>query len=224
VSAGVEGEQPAPGRVRVKICGLTRPDDAVAAERAGADAIGMIFAPSKRCLELPAAAEIIAAVGPFVTTVGVFRDAQLETVIDTLEQLRLDVAQLHGGEGASYVAAVRRHARVLKAFSHTEVPDPASLRDHPADAFLLDGPRPGSGEPYDWRAVAAWRGHPRLVLAGGLNPANVAEAVTTLRPYAVDVASGVERTAGVKDHDLVRRFVEQVRAAERSASPAAPTG
>lgn len=204
----------ASARVRVKICGITRPEDAAAAERAGADVIGMIFARSKRQVDMQAAADIIGAVGPFITTVGVFRDAPLEAVIETLERLNLDVAQLHGDESAEYAATVRRHADVMRAVSYGTAPEPSSLKAYPADAYLIDGPKPGSGERYDWREILAWRGHPRLVLAGGLQPDNVAEAVRLLRPYAVDVASGVERSVGVKDLDSMLRFVEQVRLAD----------
>lgn len=226
MNAGAGGEALGRGRarVRVKICGITTPADARAAERAGADAVGMIFAPSKRRVDLPAASEIVAALGPFVTTVGVFRDTPLDEVVDILERLRLDVAQLHGSEGAGYAAAVRRHARVMRAYSHAEAPGPEALLDYPADAILLDAARPGSGERFDWRAAAAWRGHPRLVLAGGLDPENVAEAVAALQPYAVDVASGVERSPGVKDHELMNRFVERARGAGRLAATAEAAG
>lgn len=207
-----------PVRVRVKICGITSPGDAVAAEQAGADAIGMVFAPSKRRVDLQAAAEIVAALGPFVTTVGVFRDAPLDVVLEAVQALRLDVAQLHGAEGPEFAAEVGRRAKVMKALTYTEAGSPAVVSTYPAAAFLIDGPKPGSGEPYDWRAIAAWRGHPRLVLAGGLDAANVAAAVNSLRPHAVDVSTGVESSAGVKDHAAIRRFVAEVRRAEHSLS------
>src|SRR5690606_9283687 len=106
---------PAARRVRVKICGITNPADAVAAERAGADAIGLIFAASKRQVDRAAAAEILAAVGPFVTTVGVFRGAPLDEVLETVAELRLDAAQVHEEADASYLAAVRRRAKVVLA-------------------------------------------------------------------------------------------------------------
>lgn len=203
-----------PLHVRVKICGITTPEDALAAERAGADAVGMVFAPSKRRVDLQAAGEIAAALGPFVTTVGVFRDAPLREVVETVQALRLDVAQLHGAEIPSYAAEVGRWARVLRAMPFAVASSPATVAAYPATAFLIDGPEPGSGEPYDWRAIDAWRAHPRFVLAGGLDPTNVAAAVSALQPYAVDVSTGVERSPGVKDHASIQRFIDEVRRVE----------
>jgi len=197
--------------VRVKICGITRPEDALLAEAAGADAIGLIFADSKRRVEHAAAAEIIAALGPFISVVGVFRNAPIAEVIDTLTSLDIAVAQLHGDENADYAAAVSRHARVLRAVSYGQAPAPAALTGYPASAFLIDGSVPGSGSTYDWQQVAAWRGHPRLILAGGLTPDNVAAAVAELRPYGVDTSSGVESSPGIKDAESVRRFVANAK-------------
>lgn len=208
--------------VRVKICGITSPEDAAYAEEAGADAIGLIFAVSKRRVDRARAAEIVAATGPLVTTVGVFSGAPAHEVIEIVESLRLDVAQLHGVSDGEYLAEVRRRVKVLLALPYTAAASPGSVTALPADAYLIDGPKPGSGQRYDWEAVAAWRGHPRLVVAGGLDPANVAAAVAALRPYAVDVASGVESSPGVKDKGAVRRFVRQVRAAELGAPGAGP--
>lgn len=202
--------------MRVKICGITRPEDALVAEAAGADAIGMIFSASKRRVEREAAAEIVAAVGPFISLVGVFRNAPLAEVVETLDDLGLDVAQLHGAEGPDYAAAVARHARVLRAVSYESAPEPAAVAGYPAAAFLVDGPEPGSGQLYDWSVIAAWRAHPRLVLAGGLTAENVGEAISSLWPYAVDTASGVERSPGIKDHEAVRRFVANAKASRAS--------
>lgn len=198
----------------MKICGITNPADAVAAERAGADAIGLIFAASKRQVDRAAAAEILAAVGPFVTTVGVFRGAPLDEVLETVAELRLDAAQVHEEADASYLAAVRRRAKVVLALPFSAAGSPEHVAGLRADAYLIDAPQPGSGQRYDWQLITAWRGHPRLIVAGGLRPENVASAVTALRPYGVDVASGVEGSPGVKDHEAVRRFVAEVRAAE----------
>lgn len=198
---------------RVKICGITTPHDARMAEAAGADAIGMIFAPtSKRLVTAARAAEIVAAVGPFVTTVGVFVDADLERVKDLVDELKLDAVQLHGNENAAYAAELRNHTSIVRARAFTAARTPATAADYPADAWLIDAATPGSGTTFDWREAEAWRSHPRLVLAGGLTPDNVAEAIAALRPYAVDVASGVETQPGRKDPTAVRRFVAAVRA------------
>lgn len=200
------------GLLRVKICGITTPHDALVAQSAGADAIGMIFAPrSRRLVTTDQAAAIVAALGPLITTVGVFRDAELAAVEDLVDELRLDAVQLHGSESAEYAAALAPRVKVLRALPFSSAPTPAAVDGYPADAFLLDAATPGGGSVFDWHEVAAWRGHPRMVLAGGLTPDNVAGAVATLLPYAVDVASGVESAPGVKDAQAVRRFIREAR-------------
>lgn len=193
--------------MRVKVCGITRAEDAVAAEAAGADAIGLVFAESRRRVEESAAREVLASLGPFVTTVGVFRDQPLAEVIRLVKQLRLDVAQLHGEEDEGYAAAVGQHARVVRAVAFERALSPAALNGYPADAFMLDARTPGSGKSFPWGQAEAWRAHPKLILAGGLTPSNVREAVRILAASAVDVSSGVESAPGVKDHALVKAFV-----------------
>jgi len=200
--------------VRIKVCGITRPEDAEVAERAGADAIGLIFVPdSKRQITREGAAEVVAAVGPFITRVGVFVDADLAEVLELVKVLRLNAVQLHGNESAEYAERIGREARVVRAVAFSPAVTPESMATYPADGYLLDAPRPGSGVAFEWEAAAAWRGNPRLILAGGLNVGNVAVAVRTLRPYAVDVASGVEACPGVKDAAAVYAFVEAARGA-----------
>ena len=198
--------------VRVKICGVTRPEDALAAEAAGADAIGLIFAPhSKRRVTLQQAQAICLPLGPFVTTVGVFVNAPLSEVLGAAQQLRLGAVQLHGDESPDYAEALRRHIRVIKAVSFTPELKPAALEAFPADATLLDGLVPGSGEAFAWDAASGLKGLPRLILAGGLTPENVAAGVRALSPYAVDVASGVESTVGVKDANKIQDFVHRAK-------------
>jgi len=199
-------------RTRVKICGITTPHDALLAQSAGADAIGMIFAPRSARLVSPAqASAIVAALGPFITKVGVFVDADLGLVEQLVDELRLDAVQLHGAESPEYAAALTPRTKVVRALRFADAPTPTAVDGDgfPADAFLLDGAVPGSGTVFDWSAAAAWRGHPRLVLAGGLTPVNVAEAIAALRPYAVDVASGVESSPRTKDPATVRRFIAE---------------
>lgn len=204
--------QAARSYVRVKVCGITRPEDAQVAERAGADAIGLIFAPgSKRQVTREVAAEVVAAVGPFITRVGVFVDADLAGVLELVKVLRLNAVQLHGNESADYAERIGREVRVVRGVAFSPAVTPESTATYPADAYLLDAPRPGSGVAFEWEAAVAWRGNPRLILAGGLNVGNVAVAVRTLRPYAVDVASGVESHPGIKDAAAVYAFVEAVR-------------
>lgn len=201
-------------RVRVKICGITSPGAVRLAEREGADAIGLIFAAgSVRQLSREQAAPLADAAGPLLQRIGVFRNQEAGYVLDTAERLRLDAVQLHGDEDADYVRLIRSRCRVIKAVSFRPGLTPADLRDWPADGFLLDAPAPGSGKPFDWSAAGAFRGTDGLVVAGGLGPENVAEAVRFFRPYGVDVASGVEESPGVKSPQLVRSFLEAVRGA-----------
>jgi phosphoribosylanthranilate isomerase len=200
--------------VRVKICGVTSPEDARAAERAGADAIGMILhAPSARRIDLGRAADVVAALGPFMSRVGVVVDAPPEFVHDAIDRLRLDTVQFHGSERAADVAPFRSRVRCVRAVSFHAGLDLAELTRFPADAILVDGLRPGSGEPFDWEEAGSLASLPRWILAGGLTPETVGEAVRRLRPYAVDVASGVERGRGVKDHAAIARFVAAAKSA-----------
>ena len=195
--------------MRVKICGITSPVDAELALSHGASAIGLIFAEgSKRRVDLAAAREIVAATGPFAYRVGVFRNQPLAEVLATADTLRLEAVQLHGSEDAGYVAAVGRERTVIKALSHHDGMQPSELDAWPADFVLLDAAVPGSGVAFDWNSAAAMAGHPKLVLAGGLTPHNVTEAIRIFRPLAVDVASGVESEPGRKSPALVRSFME----------------
>lgn len=203
-----------PYAVRVKICGVTSPHDALAAERAGADAVGVILhAHSRRAIDLERAEAVVAPLGPFIARVGVVADAPPDVVDEAIARLRLDVVQFHGGEGADEVERVRPRVAAVKAVSFRDDLDVDALARFPADAILVDGLRPGSGEPFDWRRAGALALLPRWILAGGLSPANVAEAIDRLRPYGVDVASGVEASPGVKDHAAVDRFVAAAKAA-----------
>lgn len=200
--------------MRIKICGITRPEDAELAGTAGANAIGLIFvAGSSRHVTLIQAREIRQAAEPFLNVVGVFRDAPLQQVLDTAAALQLPLVQLHGSEDAAYVRRVARHVRVIRALPFTAQLSRKEAQAVPGSALLLDAVTPGSGKPFDWRQATVLAGLPRLILAGGLNPANVAEAIRLLNPQAVDVASGVEAAPGVKDPELVRSFIRQARQA-----------
>ena len=203
--------------MRVKICGITRPEDARAAEEAGADAIGFILAPGYgRSISLERAARISAAVGSATARVGVFVNAPPDDVLEAARALKLTAVQLHGAEDAAYAAALREEVRVIKAFSfHTGLTREA-LEAFPADAVLLDGPKGGGGAPFDWARAASLRGVANLVLAGGLNPHNVAAGVAAFHPQAVDVSSGVESSSGVKDVRKIRNFVRAARSASSS--------
>lgn len=196
--------------VRVKICGITNPDDAAAAVAAGADALGFVFAPSPRQIGGERAREIIAALPPLVATVGVFKDAPLAEVLGLRAFCGLDWVQLCGTEDAAYVAACG--PRVIKTVPVGEHPlDSAQL---PRAQILLDAASPqggGSGRSFDWNLAAPLCAQRPVILAGGLSPANVGQAVKIARPFAVDVSSGVEAAPGRKDHDLVSRFIASAK-------------
>ncbi|XOB98468.1 phosphoribosylanthranilate isomerase [Deinococcota bacterium DY0809b] len=196
--------------VRTKVCGLTRTEDALAAERLGAWAVGFVFAPSKRRVTPEQAAAIGARLGPFVVRVGVFVDAPPAEVLEVARRARLSAVQLHGEEPPEWAEALRRRLPVIKAVRLAGPPDPA-LAAYPADALLVDGPRPGSGEAYDWGWLEPLADHPRLIVAGGLTPERLLELFARVCPYAVDVSSGVEAAPGVKDPQRLAAFLQAAR-------------
>ena len=207
--------RPERGAVRVKVCGVTRPEDAVAAEVAGADAVGLIlWARSPRRLDLAAAEAVLAPLGPFVQRVGVVVDAPADFVHEAIARLRLGAVQFHGREEAGFVKAFRDRVAVFRALAYEPDLSLEALAAWPVDALVLDGLRPGAGKAFDWSAAGRLRDLPgRWLLAGGLTPANVAAAVEALDPTGVDVASGVESAPGIKDHAALRRFVAVAKVA-----------
>lgn len=205
----------------VNICGITRPADAEAAVAGGADAIGLNFVrTSRRCIDEQTAREILATAPEHVMTVGIFRDQLADDVLDITASLSLDAAQLHGDEPPELTAAVAAgDDTVIKAMT---VGSSAlhSIDEHAADIVLLDAPIPGGGVPFDWTAVGDLVTKHKILLAGGLHPENVAEAVRRVRPWGVDVASGVEAEPGQKDPQAIARLVAAARAAsERVTEP-----
>ena len=201
----------------VKVCGTTSEEDALLAVAMGADAIGFVFAPSTRQIAPSIAGDIVKRLPPEVVTVGVFRDETPERVVEIVNGVGLKAAQLHGRETAEQTQWVRRRVpMVIKAFA---AGDPAvrNALDHGADAVLLDAPSPGSGQVFDWRLAEGVPDGCRLMLAGGLTPDNVAEAIVRVHPWGVDVVSGVEASPGHKDARKVRAFVANAKAAEAPA-------
>ncbi len=199
-------------KTKVKICGITNIDDALAAVDTGADAIGMVFyRPSKRFVEPDQAQLIVEAVGPFVTTVGLFVNEQVEVVERTCQNTGIHLVQLHGDEGGAYCEQLT--LPYIKAIRMAEDIDPARvMADFPkASALLLDAWQPdqygGTGTSFDWHRMGGNYQKP-AILAGGLNVDNIVEAVTLTKPYAVDVSGGVEASPGRKDHHLMTRFIE----------------
>jgi phosphoribosylanthranilate isomerase len=197
--------------VFVKICGITNEDDALLATALDADAVGFILAPSKRQVDVETVRDIVRRLPREVHTVGVFRNERPERIVEIVGRAGLHGVQLHGSEPPSEVEWIRaRVTFVIRAFT---AGDPALVdaKNSAADVILVDSPDPGSGKVFDWRlAEGAPRGK-RLLLAGGLHADNVGEAIRLVRPWGVDVATGVEESPGRKDARKLRAFVAAAR-------------
>jgi indole-3-glycerol phosphate synthase/phosphoribosylanthranilate isomerase len=208
-----------PGRVAVKICGITSKDDAAMAVAAGADALGFVFWPkSPRAVDAATARDIAATLPPFILRVGVFVDTPPAEMRRIADEVGLDMVQLHGHESVAEVAQAPRRAVKAVRVGPGFQPEEALRYGGTAAALLLDtrvdgeGSPGGTGRTFDWSLVRPVReGTPFLILAGGLHPDNVAEAIAAVRPDAVDVSSGVESAPGRKDPAKVRAFVDAVR-------------
>lgn len=201
--------------VRVKICGITRVEDALAAAAAGADAIGLVFyAKSPRAVDIEQAREILAVLPPFVTSVGLFVDAERSELERILASVPLDLLQFHGDESVQQCEAFGRpYIKALRVKAGDDIA--AQVARYPsAQGILLDayveGVPGGTGEAFDWSLIPQTLSKP-LILAGGLRLDNVAEAVSRVRPYAVDVSGGVEASKGVKDVEKVDAFIRAAR-------------
>ncbi len=199
---------------RVKICGLTRARDVRAAVAAGVDALGFVFTPrSKRALEPSRAAELVAAVPAFVSRVGLFMDQAAGDVARVLEEVPLNLLQFHGSEDPDYCRLFGRPYIKAVSMESERAVSAAAETWTDASALLLDSHAPGgvggTGRMFDWKLV------PHcplpLVLAGGLTPANVREAVSLVRPWAVDVSSGVEDSPGIKNEQAIREFIKEAK-------------
>lgn len=201
--------------VRVKICGITRLEDLAAACEAGADALGFVFhAKSPRHLTIDQAAALLGAMPPFVQSVGLFVDAEPAFVEAVLKAAPLDLLQFHGSEPPSYCRSFGRpYLKAVRMREGTDLVKYCADFDD-ARALLLDAYVPGvpggTGERFDWGLIPAGLPKP-LVLSGGLNPDNVAQAVQSVRPWAVDVSSGVEAAPGIKDAARVAAFVRRAK-------------
>jgi phosphoribosylanthranilate isomerase len=207
--------------VKVKICGITNIEDALAAVNAGADALGFIFAESPRKVSAEVALEILKQLPPFITTVGVFANQHADEVLPIMEQTGLDYAQLHGDMGNPFefakVLGCRRLIRALRIKSEEDIK--WALADCPkcgSPAFHLDahveGMMGGTGRTFDWNlAIKAKSLGKPIILAGGLTSENVAEAVQMVQPYAVDVSTGVEASPGKKDHRKIEEFIRNAK-------------
>jgi len=204
-------------RVRVKICGLTRSEDVQAAVQAGTDALGFVlYEPSPRYVSAERAGELLAETPAFVTTVGLFVDAGEDVVRASLEKAPFDLLQFHGDESPEYCRQFARpYMKAIRVRSQQDIED-AVAKYPDAAALLLDAyvenlPG-GTGQAFDWRLIPEmeipW------VLAGGLKPENVADAVNQVKPYAVDISGGVEQAKGIKDKEKIQKFISEIRNVE----------
>lgn len=208
-------------RVRVKFCGITRAEDAAESVRLGVDAVGLVFFPgSRRCVDIQQARDIVAAVPAFVSTVGLFMDADVAHVAAVLGAVRLDLVQFHGREAPEFCRQFGRP--YIKALAMGDGVDVGMMASAYADArgVLLDahrsGEQGGSGLRFDWSRIPPdWA--PRIILAGGLAADNVAAAIVAVRPFAVDVSSGIESAPGVKCPERMRHFMNEVDRAARES-------
>jgi phosphoribosylanthranilate isomerase len=201
--------------VKVKVCGITNLEDALVAVKRGADALGFVFAPSPRQVTPQQVANIVAGLPPFVCKVGVFVDSGLPEVKETMRACSLDLAQLHGSESPDFCEEL--FPRVIKSFRVEDESVLALLSQYKASAYLLDSYnealKGGTGRSFDWEIAKKARRYGPIILSGGLTSANVRQAISLVRPYAVDVSSGVESKPGVKDHAKLQAFLEIVKKA-----------
>ena len=208
--------------VKVKVCGITNLDDALAAVECGADALGFVFAPSPRQVTAEIGRKIAEGLPPFIYRVGVFVNSDLKRVKQTMASCHLDMAQLHGDEDADYCDAL--FPRAIKVFTITNIQSERELRKYGVAAYMLDtdkGTAFRSSEQIQLWQLAHRLGEYRpVILAGGLTPNNVGEAIEIARPYAVDVSSGVESEPGKKDHAKMQAFIQTAKSvgARQSAS------
>lgn len=198
----------------IKICGITNEEDALLAAAMGADALGFVFAAgSPRQVNVGVVADIVKRLPPDVATLGVFRDELPDRVVEIVQQCGLTGAQLHGHETAEQCLSVAERLNfVVQAFAAGDRTIDRA-RSYPVEVMLIDNPKPGSGELFDWSLIDGLPDGKKLLLAGGLDPNNIADAVTKVRPWGVDVSTGVESGPGRKDPRKLRAFIQNARAA-----------
>ena len=199
----------------IKICGITNEQDALLAVALGADALGFVFAPSPRQVAPSKVREIVRRLPSEIVTVGVFRDELPKRIIDIMQEAHLQGAQLHGHESLLITSEVSNAVRFSIKAVVAGSPYASRASDFVCDVILVDGLSPGSGEVFDWSLMNEIPLGLRLILSGGLNPENVAEGIDRVRPWGVDVSSGVEKSHGLKDPVKMRQFIANARAAAR---------
>ena len=205
-------------QVKVKVCGMTSLKDALVAVEGGADAVGFIFyKKSPRSVTMKTVREIVLELPPFVDTVGVFVDETAEQINKIADYCNLDIIQLHGDESPTYCKKIRR--KVIKAFRIKDMQSVKKLSSFQVSGFLLDtfseNLHGGTGKVFDWNLALPAKKFGPVIMAGGLTPNNVQQAVRQIRPYGVDVCSGVESEPGIKDHKKVRAFLKNANAGRK---------
>ena len=202
-------------QVKVKICGMTNLNDVKVAVDGGVDAVGFIFyKKSPRSVTMQTVREIVLELPPFVDSVGVFVDETAEQINKIADRCNLDRVQLHGDESPAFCKKIRR--RVIKAIRVKDIQSLKKLSDYPVSSFLLDtfseDQYGGTGKVFDWHLAYPAKKYGPIILAGGLTPNNVRQAIQRIRPYGVDVCSGVESQPGIKDHKKMKAFLKNVKA------------
>jgi phosphoribosylanthranilate isomerase len=202
--------------VYVKVCGITTPEDALAAAGSGADAVGFVFAKSPRQLSVEDAREVATVLPDGVLKVGVFVDEEPEEVLRIAREVGLDYVQLHGDESPETVTALREGGvKVIKALRVRGADSLAAMNGYEADLFLLDAwsdrAQGGTGERFDWEVAKSYGGRGNILVSGGLTPENVREAIRFFEPYGVDASSSLEDAPGKKNAERVRRFVSAAK-------------
>jgi len=205
-------------QVKVKVCGMTSLKDALVAVEVGADAVGFIFyKKSPRSVTMKTVREIVLELPPFVDTVGVFVDETAEQINKIADYCNLDIIQLHGDESPTFCKKIRR--KVIKAFRIKDMQSVKKLSSFQVSGFLLDtfseNLHGGTGKVFDWNLALPAKKFGPVIMAGGLTPNNVQQAVRQIRPYGVDVCSGVESEPGIKDHKKVRAFLNNAKAGRK---------
>lgn len=198
----------------VKICGITNEDDALLAVAMGADAVGFVLAPSPRQIAAQKVRDIVRRLPPEILTVAVFRDEHPRRVSEIARACGVGAVQLHGHESPSDVSEVLAHVRIVIKAVVAGTVDAARADQFGTRMVLVDAPAPGSGNVFDWKLAAEVPDGLDILLAGGLNPENVATGIRLVKPWGVDVSSGVELSPGRKDPILVKRFIENAKAAD----------
>ena len=202
-------------QVKVKICGMTNLKDVKVAVDGGVDAVGFIFyKKSPRSVTMQAVREIVLELPPFVDSVGVFVNETAEQINKIADHCKLDRVQLHGDESPAFCKKIRR--RVIKAIRVKDIQSLKKLSDYPVSSFLLDtfseDQYGGTGKVFDWNLAYSAKKYGPIILAGGLTPINVRQAIQRIQPYGVDVCSGVESQPGIKDHKKMQAFLKNVKA------------